>query len=92
MPGFGLPPLQGKVEAVVSGFKVPSTRDIVLTTMRNHPKDCIFAPNAVDNICAALAHAKNEEDFLEICVRALRENEIYCPHEGIDRRKEFGLL
>lgn len=67
----------------------PCVRDIVETTIRNHPKDCIFAPNAVDNICKSLGlldpHV-DEEKFIEACIVALKENEIYCPHEGIDRR------
>lgn len=67
-------------------------RTVVQIVIAHHPKDCIFTPDAENNIVNALAVAKDEESFINICDEALRENEIYCPHEGIDRRKEFGLL
>lgn len=66
-------------------------RDIVRTVIKNHPKDCVFAPNAVDNVCAALARVKTPAEFLNVCERTLKENEIYCAHEGIDRRAEYGI-
>lgn len=66
-----------------------STKEIVETVIRNHPKDCIFAPGAVENICTGLAMAKDETEFLDMCERLLVENEIYCPHEGIDRRHHY---
>ena len=68
--------------------------DLVTTTIRNHPKDCVFTPNAVENIMAKWSASKISQDaychdvidFLEAAIKA---EEIYCPHEGIDRRSEY---
>jgi hypothetical protein len=73
----------------------PNVAEITRTVIRNHPKDCVFTPNAVENIVAkwnALKISGNQayspmfEDFM---VDALLAEEIYCPHEGIDRRSEY---
>jgi hypothetical protein len=72
-------------------------RNIVETTLRNHPPDCIFHPNAVDNVIkkvlgkSFIVSAEGPigitlEDFL---VEAIEAEEIYCPHEGIDRREAY---
>ncbi len=65
-----------------------SVFEIVQTTIRNHPADCIFAPNAAGNVTAAIlaANPKDIGEFVDICEKQLIENEIYCPHEGVDRR------
>jgi hypothetical protein len=58
--------------------------------MRNHPKDCIFKPGAIDRITvrgeAALASGQKLIDAIEA---GFLEEEIYCPHEGIDKRAEY---
>jgi hypothetical protein len=77
-------------------FSDERIRDIVLIAMNNHPKNCIFAPNAVEKIIAAgiktIRVSEDEKILEDALVVAFEENEIYCPHEGIDRRKEFGII
>ncbi len=70
----------------------PCLKDIVITTMRNHPRDCIFAPGAIERIVAG-APSQDYYDFgvVDYLEKAFKAEEIYCPHEGIDRREEFGL-
>lgn len=68
--------------------------DIVRTTIQNHPKDCVFTPNAVENIIAKFNISGRSGDYhshgMEDCLAELiMAEEIYCPHEGIDRRQEY---
>ena len=72
-----------------------SIAQIAKTTILCHPKCCIFTPNAVENIVAkwdALKISGDQNyspimiDFLE---HAIKAEEIYCPHEGIDKRSEY---
>lgn len=68
-----------------------------------HPKDCIFEDNAAQKItdrlkAAGITHQKHiwgDIDF-EIQLEKFRNcviaSEIYCPHEGIDRRSEYGIV
>lgn len=74
-------------------MKQQNLREIVQIVIQNHPRDCVFKPNAVQNILDAadeaavsLSDSNTLIDFLEA---AIREQEIYCPHEGIDKRAEF---
>ncbi len=67
--------------------------EVIRTTILNHPKDCIFTPDAVKNIIAKWkvsgfrdVYEFGAEDFL---VEAIMAEEIYCPHEGIDKRPEY---
>src|SRR5262249_27623052 len=71
----------------------PNIREIVETVVRNHPPPCMFQPNVVDRVMACLetALAVNEENLLDAIERLIKENEIYCPHEGIDRREEIEM-
>ncbi len=69
-------------------------REIVETVIRNHPSDCVFAPGAVDAIMAGLppeTHHLTEWGVVDYLDHAIRAQEIYCPHEGIDRRRDFGV-
>jgi hypothetical protein len=78
-----------------------SLREIVKIVLQNHPKDCIFHPDALENIMQELDGNTTcprivGRDFYDFDVvgdieRAIKRQEIYCPHEGIDKRKEFGL-
>lgn len=66
---------------------------IIQTVIANHPKDCIFHPDTVKNV-VALVEARNPQtakDLINLLSDAITAHEIYCPHEGIDRRKEFGI-
>lgn len=70
-------------------------KDVVETTIRNHPKDCIFHPNAVANIMAEISEQKfdanqnGQYQLIDALVISIQRQEIYCPHEGIDRREEL---
>ena len=64
-----------------------SIRDIVETTMRCHPKDCLFKANAIELIIEQTI--KNMGDsaasLIDACHEAFKDAELFCPHEGIDR-------
>jgi hypothetical protein len=67
--------------------------EIVRTTIFNHPKNCIFTPDAVERVTAKW-NAANFRDIYEFGAQdfladAIMAEEIYCPHEGIDRRQEY---
>lgn len=69
----------------------PSTKDlrnIVTTTLMNHPDSCIFVSNAVEKIVAEVAAKmpRDRNQTIDMLVDAVKRHEIYCPHEGIDRR------
>lgn len=80
------------------GCYVPDLRTVVQEVMDKHPKDCIFTPNAVENIVASVMAERLSDprywyspSWVLSLERAFRAEEIYCPHEGIDRRAEFGM-
>lgn len=60
---------------------------------------CLFSPTAIEDIAGAAIAAEIdavcEQHLREIVLDALEEAvkaaEIFCPHEGIDRRAEFGM-
>ena len=69
-----------------------SIREIVETVIRNHPRECIFATGAVDRIVAdAVPFAHSKHECITYIAEAVRREEVYCPHEGIDRRAECGV-
>jgi len=67
--------------------------DIIKTVIANHPKDCIFHPDTVKNVMAIVKaiNPQTIDGLINVLETAIVNNEIYCPHEGIDRRKEFGI-
>ena len=72
--------------------------EIAKTIIRIHTDrgPCIFTPDAVENMARAAWNAANsrygsEQSVVDAMVMATLENEIYCPHEGVDRRSEYGL-
>ena len=67
--------------------------EIIRLVITNHPKDCIFHPNVVQNVIAIVVaiDPQTTEDLMDVLEAAITSNEIYCPHEGIDRRKEFDI-
>jgi hypothetical protein len=69
---------------------LPTIPDIVDTVFANHPPECIFAPGARDRIIEYAQHYHGET-LINALERGFKSEEIYCPHEGIDRRAEFGL-
>jgi hypothetical protein len=71
-------------------------KEVVELVIKNHPKECQFHPNALELIMGGLSKPKflkcepSMEQMLDEIAHTIKEYEIYCPHEGIDRRKEFG--
>ena len=72
-------------------------RRIAQSVIENHMAagPCLFAPMAVDRIVAEVSvKAKfciRQQEISEALIGAIQAQEIYCPHEGIDRRAEFGI-
>jgi hypothetical protein len=72
-------------------------REIAEIVIRDHMArgECLFAPNAAENIAygviADVWSRADKEDVINVLVRHIKAAEIYCPHEGIDRRAEFGI-
>lgn len=71
-------------------------REIITIAIRNHPRHCTFKPNAVDGAMKWLEEngpfrfeGKISESLLDQLVAAVQSQEIYCPHEGIDKRSEY---
>lgn len=64
----------------------PDVRDIVITVLRWHPPECIFADGAVDRVVAKTANITDQKELIAALEREIKAEEIYCPHEGIDRR------
>lgn len=72
--------------------------DIAETVIRFHTErgECLFAPTAILDIAdagyKAFQAGKKPPAIMDALVAAVEAAEIYCPHEGIDRRAELGLL
>jgi len=73
-----------------------SIREIIATTIANHPKDCVFRPDAVEGAVQWLKEnshleldGSSSESIIDELIKAIQSQEIYCPHEGIDRRQEY---
>jgi hypothetical protein len=74
-------------------------RAIVTTVLKIHLDQgpCLFEPGAVDKItnAAIMAHMEyrgNHKKVIDAIEAAFIASEIYCPHENIDKRAEFGLI
>ena len=59
-------------------------REIIATAIRNHPPDCIFGPDPVEGAMEYLGEPAG--DMIDLLAKAIQSQEIYCPHENIDRR------
>jgi len=72
------------------------TYELVEEMLQNHDVHCIFELNAPMQIFTRLMNAGfyTTKD-IRSRVAKFREcwqlSEIYCPHEGIDRRSEYGM-
>lgn len=72
-------------------------REIAALVIADHTSKgpCLFAPTAIDDVadaaCAAALVNPNSGAIISAIVAAFERAEIYCPHEGIDRRAEFGI-
>lgn len=63
--------------------------DVVEVTRINHPPECIFDKDdewIVERTMDLAGPRPSKDAILDSCTIAFREAEIYCPHEGIDRR------
>jgi hypothetical protein len=68
-----------------------NVREIVVTAMRCHPKNCVFKAGAVERIVKRGEDSllTNREKLIDAIEQGFLEEEIYCPHEGIDKRAEY---
>ena len=67
-------------------------RDMVKGVLSMHPAECVFELDAVENITKRwIELGSNYLDDLEKFKECFQLSEIYCPHEGINRFKEYGM-
>jgi len=63
--------------------------------LKLHPAECVFELDAPRKIAERLAGKTASWWIEKENIKAFREcftaSEIYCPHEGIDRRAELGI-
>ena len=64
-------------------------RSLVQTVLRNHPSECVFAAGAAERIVAAMPEIREREVLIDYLVEAIEAEEVFCPHEGIDRTSAF---
>ena len=72
------------------------TYDLVEELLQKHDFHCVFELDAPEKIFARLMNAgfytsqdvRDREAEFKQCWAL---SEIYCPHEGIDRRSEYGI-
>jgi hypothetical protein len=75
------------------------TLDMVKEVLRLHPSDCVLELNAPERILERLSVKSINEWMPIFCTDAQHQafkdawqlSEIYCPHENIDRRQEYGI-
>ena len=72
------------------------TYDLVKELLQKHDVDCVFELDAPMQIFTRLMSAEfyttKDLDGRHPEFRACWQlSEIYCPHEGIDRRSEYGI-
>lgn len=64
--------------------------EIVRLVIAEHPKDCIFDDNALEKATdEVLTKVTDWMDYAQVTALfedAIQGQELYCPHEGIDRR------
>lgn len=77
-------------------FKNPEYIDMetIKGVLRIHPADCVLELDAPQKIYDRLSIKTTDEWFdgpAEEFKAAWQLSEIYCPHEGIDRTKEYGI-
>lgn len=72
-------------------------REIAEMVIEDHMSKgpCLFAPTTVDDVadaaCAAKAAGADAQGVMSAMVKVFERAEIYCPHEGVDRRAEYGI-
>ena len=63
--------------------------------LQQHHWECIFevdAPKQIQNRIAQLDVTLPEKEFAEEFRKCYILSEIFCPHENIDRRSEYGIV
>lgn len=65
---------------------LPNIEAIIETVIRTHPEDCIFGPNPVQLAVRHFENDATDRSRIDVLEEAIKAQEIYCPHEGIDRR------
>lgn len=69
------------------------TLEDVCYTLQQHPAGCVFELNAPHTILARL-NSRTRNGWFRNAIelkQCFTLSEIYCPHEGIDRRAEYGV-
>lgn len=72
----------------------PNWHEIVQIVIDRHKVagPCEFAPNAVNLIVdEALETRVAVIEMIDALESAINNHEIYCPHEGVDRRHLYGI-
>ena len=72
------------------------TYELVEEFLQMHPAECVFELDAPMKIftrlmAAGFYYTNWEKDRIEEFRECWHLSEIYCPHEGIDRRSEYGI-
>ena len=73
-----------------SSTNIEDVRDV----LKKHHWECIFELNAPIHIVKRVKQLDvnmNEREFLNEFQKCYTLSEIYCPHENIDRRAEYGI-
>lgn len=67
-------------------------KDVVMTVLRNHPKDCLFSSEFIEDFYKLEVSDIMYDDLSNI-ITAIKilfiKNEVYCEHEKIDRMDAF---
>jgi hypothetical protein len=71
------------------------TLEDVIELLKSHPADCVFELNAPQKILERLS-GRTITEWITGCTafefrQCFIQSEIYCPHEGVDRRAEYGI-
>jgi hypothetical protein len=68
------------------------TLDEVVGALQAHPTDCVFELGAPQNILDRLSvRPRGEWLSSKEFKNCFIQSEIYCPHECVDRRAEYGM-
>lgn len=64
-------------------------KNVVTDVIKRNPKDCVFIADAINVITnrfyEKLSDDAPDSDIADLLVTLIKEAELYCPHEGINR-------
>ncbi len=69
-----------------------SLRELILIVLRNHPNDCLFEAKFiqdVEKLEKTNLFRLDSENIVTNVHNLFLDNEIFCPHEKIDRRNSY---